>query len=271
MMKRMQQSRDEDEGLKAHWEKPALDDSGGTDIVLPKMVQELWPGVNGVYWFRKEIYVPASWAGQDLTLSLGPIDDFDETFWNGVPVGRDSVWNVPRTYTIPASEVKPGKAVIAIRNTDDHGNGGLYGDGAQMYVQPLTKQVGDVVNLDNSNGSYDMFFPLDGSNPTVAEKPMAEAISDALKGEGQNFFLEPSKVVAVVNEGNRAEVKNIDTLIAALNKMKQNIITTINENEKKAIEIDKEWATSKVNGVDIKDVVASASSAVINVHTATEE
>ena len=135
MMKLMQQSRDEDEGLKAHWEKPALDDSGWTDIVLPKMVQELWPGVNGVYWFRKEIYIPASWAGQDLTLSLGPIDDFDETFWNGVPVGRDSVWNVPRTYTIPASEVKPGKAVIAIRNTDDHGNGGLYGDGAQMYVQ----------------------------------------------------------------------------------------------------------------------------------------
>lgn len=143
--------------------------------------------------------------------------------------------------------------------------------GAQMYVQPLTKQVGVVVNLDNSNGSYDMFFPLDGSNPTVAEKPMAEAISDALKGEGQNFFLEPSKVVAVVNEGNRAEVKNIDTLIGALNKMKQNIITTINENEKKAAEIEKEWATSKVNGVDIKDVVASASSAVINVHTATEE
>lgn len=143
--------------------------------------------------------------------------------------------------------------------------------GAQMYIQPLTKQVGVVINLDNSNGSYDMFFPLDGSNPTVAEKPMAEAISDALKGEGQNFFLEPSKVVAVVNEGNRAEVKNIDTLIAALNKMKQNIITTINENEKKAIEIDKEWATSKVNGVDIKDVVASASSAVLNVHTATEE
>lgn len=143
--------------------------------------------------------------------------------------------------------------------------------GAQMYVQPLTKQVGVVVNLDNSNGSYDMFFPLDGSNPTIVEKPMAEAISDALKGEGQNFFLEPSKVVAVVNEGNRAEVKNIDTLIAALNKMKQNIITTINENEKKAAEIEKEWATSKVNGVDIKDVVASASSAVINVHTATEE
>jgi hypothetical protein len=98
---------------------------------------------------------------------------------------------------------------------------------------------------------------------------MADAISDALKDEGQNFFLEPSKVVAVINEGNRAEVKNVDALISILSKIKQNIITTINENEKKAADIEKEWATSKINGVDIKDVMASAAGAMINVHTAT--
>ena len=141
--------------------------------------------------------------------------------------------------------------------------------GAQFYVQPLTKQAGIVINL-RPDGSYDMFFPLDGTNPVIAEKSMADAISDALKGEGQNFFLEPSKVVAVINEGNRAEVKNVDALISALSKIKQNIITTINENEKKAADIEKEWATSKINGVDIKDVMASAAGAVINVHTATE-
>ena len=135
MMKLLRAAREGDEGLTAHWEQPALDDSGWTDIRLPKVVQELWPDVNGVYWFRKEIYVPAQWAGHELTLSLGPVDDFDETFWNGVPVGRDSVWNVPREYTIPSGLVKPGKAVIAVRNTDDHGNGGLYGAEAQMYVE----------------------------------------------------------------------------------------------------------------------------------------
>lgn len=142
--------------------------------------------------------------------------------------------------------------------------------GAQFFVQPLTNQAGIVINL-RQDGSYDMFFPLDGTNPVVAEKSMADAISDALKGNGQNFFLEPSKVVAVINEGNRAEVKNIDNLITALSKMKQNIVTTINENEKKAADIEKEWATSKMNGVDIKDVMASAAGAVINVHTTTEE
>jgi hypothetical protein len=116
-----------------------------------------------------------------------------------------------------------------------------------------------------------MFFPLDGTNPMIAEKSVADAISDALKGEGQNFFLDPKAVVAVVNEGNRAEVKNIDILVTALNKMKQNILTTINENEKKAVDIEKQWVDSKVNGVDIKDVMASNGSAILNVHTTTEE
>lgn len=142
--------------------------------------------------------------------------------------------------------------------------------GAQFYVQPLTNQAGIVINL-RQDGSYDMFFPLDGTNPMVAEKSVADAISDALKGEGQNFFLDPKAVVAVVNEGNRAEVKNIDILVTALNKMKQNILTTINENEKKAVDIEKQWVDSKVNGVDIKDVMASNGSAILNVHTTTEE
>lgn len=105
----------------------------------------------------------------------------------------------------------------------------------------------------------------------VAEKSVADAISEALKGEGQNFFLDPKKVVAVINEGNRAEVKNIDALIAVLSKQKQNILTAINENEKKASDIEKQWVDSKVNGVDIKDVMASNGSAILNVHTTTEE
>lgn len=141
---------------------------------------------------------------------------------------------------------------------------------AQFYVQPLTNQAGIVINL-RPDGSYDMFFPLDGTNPMVAEKSVADAISEALKGEGQNFFLDPKKVVAVINEGNRAEVKNIDALISVLSKQKQNILTAINENEKKASDIEKQWVDSKVNGVDIKDVMASNGSAILNVHTTTEE
>ena len=146
MMKLLRETRQKDEGVSGHWERPETDTADWRDITLPSMVQELWPGINGVYWFRKEIDIPAAWAGKEVTLSLGPVDDFDETYWNGVMVGRDSIWNVPRTYTVPAAQVKSGKTVIVIRNTDDHGNGGLYGAPEQLFVQG---HDGQKIPLDN--------------------------------------------------------------------------------------------------------------------------
>lgn len=128
----------QDTGLRAGvatWALPTFDDSSWRDITLPCKVQKLWPGINGIYWYRKTVDIPKAWEGKDLTLSLGPIDDFDETYWDGEMVGKGTVWNLPRTYTVPGNLVKAGKAVICIRNTDDHGDGGLYGDGRIMYLQ----------------------------------------------------------------------------------------------------------------------------------------
>lgn len=131
----MRRAREEDAGLREHWERPSQSDADWSGIVLPAKIQTLWKGINGVYWFRKEIDIPAEWAGKDLTLSLGPVDDFDETYWDGEPVGSGSVWNLPREYTIPGRLVHAGWTVIALRNTDDHGDGGLYGAAEQFYVQ----------------------------------------------------------------------------------------------------------------------------------------
>ena len=146
MMKLLREARERDEGISGHWELPDLDAGGWRDVTLPSKIQELWPGINGVYWFRKEIDIPAAWAGKEVTLSLGPVDDFDETYWNGVLVGRDSIWNIPRTYAVPAAQVKAGKTVIVIRNTDDHGDGGLYGAPEQLFVQGPD---GQKIPLDN--------------------------------------------------------------------------------------------------------------------------
>ena len=130
----------------AVWAHPGLDDSSWKSIKLPSKVQELWPSTNGIYWFRKEIDIPASWAGKDLTLSLGPVDDFDETYWDGELVGSGQHWNKAREYTIPARLVKGGRAVISIRCTDDHGDGGLYGSSDLMFLQAPD---GQRIMLDN--------------------------------------------------------------------------------------------------------------------------
>ena len=119
----------------AVWARPGLDDSSWKSIQLPCMVQELWPSVNGIFWFRKTVEIPAVWAGKDLTLSLGPVDDFDETYWDGELVGSGELWNKAREYTVPARLVKEGKTVITIRCTDDHGEGGIYGARDLLYIQ----------------------------------------------------------------------------------------------------------------------------------------
>ncbi len=122
-------------GSEAVWAQTGFDDGGWKSITLPCLVQKVWPGTNGIFWFRREIDIPAEWAGHDLTLSLGPVDDFDETYWNGVQVGSGRIYSEPRKYTVPADLVREGRAVICIRNVDDHGNGGLYGDAALMYLE----------------------------------------------------------------------------------------------------------------------------------------
>ena len=122
----------------AVWAHPGLDDSSWRSIKLPAKVQELWPSTNGSYWFRKEIDIPASGVGKVLTLSLGPGD--------GELVGSGQHWNKAREYTIPARLVKGGRAVISIRCTDDHGDGGLYGSSDLMFLQAPD---GQRIMLDN--------------------------------------------------------------------------------------------------------------------------
>ncbi len=117
------------------WARPEFDDSSWKTLKLPNTVQQLWPDTNGIYWLRKTVDIPAAWAGKDLTLSLGPVDDFDETYWNGEKVGSDVLWNKAREYTVPARLVSPGRTVITIRCTDDHGNGGLYGTADLLFIQ----------------------------------------------------------------------------------------------------------------------------------------
>ena len=130
----------------ALWARPDFDDTAWKTITLPCMVQELWPSTNGIFWFRKTVDIPASWAGKDVTLSLGPVDDFDETYWDGELVGSGKLWNKAREYTVPGRLVKGGKTVICVRCTDDHGEGGLYGASDLLYVQGPD---GQKIGLDN--------------------------------------------------------------------------------------------------------------------------
>ena len=97
--------------------------------------------IDGAVWFRREVELPADWAGRELALSLGAIDDFDTTYWNGERVGATGAetphyYAAPRHYTVPARLAKAGTNVIAVRVFDHYGSGGFAGTPAQLTVAP---------------------------------------------------------------------------------------------------------------------------------------
>ncbi len=118
------------------WSDPALDDSDWGKINNPTRWEVAgYPHLDGIMWYRKTINIPASMANEDMTLHLGPVNDNDITWFNGVEVGRTEGADIKRNYRIPASLVKPGKNVIAISVQDVGYSGGLWGRKSQLYLE----------------------------------------------------------------------------------------------------------------------------------------
>lgn len=118
------------------WAGPAFDDSAWKSMNLPEHweVHEL-PDYDGVVWYRLAVDLPESWTNKDLVLHLGPIDDWDTTWFNGVQVGGLSQWDALRDYPVPAGAVRAGRNVIAIRVLDLGMNGGLWGKPEQLKLE----------------------------------------------------------------------------------------------------------------------------------------
>ncbi len=101
---------------------------------LPTIWEEEDIKVDGVVWFSKIITIPESWKDQDLTLSLGRINDYDITWFNGKRVGRGTDVGELRLYKIPADIVKKGENRIVVEVLDIGNVGGLYGPAKRMKI-----------------------------------------------------------------------------------------------------------------------------------------
>jgi len=128
-------------GFSEGWMTGGFDDSSWELVPVPAE----WSSIEkigifeGVVWMRTEIRIPDSWIGEELTLDLGPVDEMDITYINGIEVGskrRVADWNIPRIYQVPANLVKDGKLQLAIRIVNTNAEGGVFGHPEQLKVYP---------------------------------------------------------------------------------------------------------------------------------------
>ena len=118
------------------WVAPDLDDNAWKTMALPANWEDAGlPDFDGIVWFRREIDLPADWDGKSATLHLGPIDDRDTTWVNGVRVGGVHSFAAPRDYDLTPGVLKAGRNVIAVRVYDGGYGGGIYGKADEMKLE----------------------------------------------------------------------------------------------------------------------------------------
>jgi sialate O-acetylesterase len=139
-------------GFSERWMNIDFDDSSWEQMQVPSewsSVDELGM-LEGVVWMRTEIEIPDSWIGKELSLELGPVDEMDITYINGVEVGSSrkiNNWNVPRYYQVPASLVSSRELLLAIRIVNTSAQGGIFGHPGQLKIFPQEGTDNEAVRL----------------------------------------------------------------------------------------------------------------------------
>ncbi len=158
---------------------------GWGKMPLPEQWEKtVLPDFDGVVWIQRELDLPASAAGQALELSVGIVDDLDDTYFNGTRVGGYEDPRGQRTYTVPGNLVKAGKNVITVRIVDFMGDGGI------MPGSVMQAKVADAT------------YPLNGEWSYLADTPAYKLPQRPSAPSGPNYptvlynaMLHPLKVL----------------------------------------------------------------------------
>lgn len=131
----------------AVWKEPAFDHTDWKKIALPVAFdQRGLAKFDGTIWFRKTVTLTGDAVLDGATLNLGTIDDFDEAYINGIKVGGSNAYNVVRQYAVPRGALREGANTIALRVTDNIGNGGFFGKPVDLnltYKNGIAPLAGD--------------------------------------------------------------------------------------------------------------------------------
>lgn len=158
-------SRPQTKGSKDPWSAV----TAATDWKIAPMERGAWEkwgipaleNYDGMMWYRTTVRLTAQQAKQKAAISLSQVDEVDQTWINGKPIGNTTGFGGQkiaaleanrekmgrsRVYYLPAGTLKAGENVIVANVLDTWGFGGLYGPAQQ---RTLMLADGSMIALDN--------------------------------------------------------------------------------------------------------------------------
>lgn len=119
----------------SNWQNPGMLADDWSSAQLPGIWEKSEIGnYDGIVWYRKTVNVPDSLSQMSWTLSLGCLDDMDQTWINGIKVGEMENPGSFRKYQVSDQTIHSGINVIVVRIFDLHGDGGFVGPENEMFL-----------------------------------------------------------------------------------------------------------------------------------------
>ena len=168
---------------------PSFNDNAWRKMILPERWEATEIGdFHGTVWFRKKVEIARSWLRRELVIELGPIDDMDACYANGVRIGameNGGFGRTPRVYPVPKEIVNDTTVTIALRVIHNDGAGGIWGGGMKMRLRPkITNDTTEAVVL---SGEWKYL-------------PVAEYMGSKFynyKALGEEFYARPKSPVSI--------------------------------------------------------------------------
>jgi len=88
----------------------------------------------GLMWYRTTVTLTPEQAAKGAALLMGPVDDLDQTWVNGHPVGTG--WGTPqRRYPLAPGMLVPGENVIVVNDFNTWADGGVWGPAETRAIE----------------------------------------------------------------------------------------------------------------------------------------
>ena len=88
----------------------------------------------GLMWYRTTVTLTAAQAAKGAVLLMGPVDDLDQTWVNGHPVGTG--WGTPqRRYPLAPGMLVAGENVVTVNDFNTWADGGIWGPAETRAIE----------------------------------------------------------------------------------------------------------------------------------------